>query len=67
MKALAEASDVPFREWDASFISDVCFRAPVSTTQRQRQMIEILCWRYRAHLPAELVPASEPPKLKARA
>lgn len=59
MKALAEA-DLDCGEWDENFIRDVCFRAPTGLSARQVAMIELLCWRHRAHLPAELVPASEP-------
>jgi len=67
MKALAEA-ELDCREWDENFIKDVCFRAPTGLSPRQVAMIELLCWRYRDHLPADLVPAHEPklPKATAR-
>ncbi|MDO9499028.1 hypothetical protein [Falsiroseomonas sp.] len=61
MKALAEA-ELDAREWDEQFIADVCFRPSPSLTPRQARMVEVLCWRYRALLPAEVVPATEPPK-----
>ncbi len=60
MKALAEAALDEAREWDEQFITDVCFRAPTGLSPRQVAMIELLCWRYRAHLPEDLVPAIEP-------
>lgn len=64
MKALCEA-DLDAREWDEGFIADVCFRAPTGLSPRQVWMIELLCWRYRARLPADLVPATEPKPPKA--
>lgn len=65
MKALAEA-DLDAREWDEGFILDVCFRPAPGLTPRQAHMVEVLCWRYRALLPAEIVPATEPPKALPR-
>lgn len=62
MKALAEA-DLDAREWDEGFIRDVCFHPAPGLTPRQGHMVEVLCWRYRAHLPAEIVPDREPPRL----
>jgi hypothetical protein len=64
MQALAEG-DLDAREWDEQFIADVCYRAPTGLSPRQAAMIELLAWRYRAHLPAELVPACEPKLPKA--
>lgn len=64
MRALAEG-DLDAREWDENFIRDVCYRAPTGLSPRQAHMIVVLCWRYRAHLPAELVPDAEPKPLKA--
>ena len=66
MRALCEG-DLPLRDWDAQFVDSVCYRSTCALTPRQQRMVEILCWRHRAHLPAELVPAAEPPPLKARA
>lgn len=66
MRALSEGC-LPLSDWDAQFVDSVCYRSTCATTPRQQHMIAILCWRHRAHLPPELVPAAEPPQLKARA
>lgn len=52
--------DLVLRDWDMAFIQSVAWRPPETLTLRQREMVELLCWRYRAQLPHAVVPASEP-------
>ena len=52
--------DLVLRDWDLRFAQDVCWRKPEDLTPRQREMVELLCWRYRAQLPHAVVPATEP-------
>ena len=61
---LALNSDIPLSDWEANFVAEVCWRKPDALTPRQVQMVAVICWRRREHLPAELVPATEP-KLSA--
>jgi hypothetical protein len=57
--------DLVLRDWDMTFVQSVCFRKPEALSPRQRQMVELLCWRYRAQIAPDLAPASEP-KMPAR-
>lgn len=52
--------DLVMREWDMTFAQDVCRRRPADLTQRQREMVALLCWRYRAQLAPDVVPTAEP-------
>jgi len=52
--------DLVLRDWDLRFVQDVCWRKPEDLTPRQREMVELLCWRYRAQLAHAVVPAAEP-------
>lgn len=52
--------DLVLRDWDLRFVQDVCWRKPETLTARQREMVELLCWRYRAQLRSDVVPTSEP-------
>lgn len=52
--------DLVLRDWDLRFAQDVCWRKPETLSPRQREMVDLLCWRYRAQLPSDVVPASEP-------
>lgn len=47
-------------DWDTHFVGTVCHREPADLTPRQREMVAVLAWRYRAQLDAALVPAKEP-------
>jgi hypothetical protein len=52
--------DLVLRDWDMTFVQSVYWRKPEDLTPRQREMVELLCWRYRAQLAHAVVPASEP-------
>ena len=65
MVALRDA-DMPLDEWEDRFVGDVNRMHAQQLTERQAAWIAVLCWRHRAVLPAELVPAQEPAKPKAR-
>ena len=52
--------DLVMRDWDMTFVQSVAWRKPEDLTPRQREMVELLCWRYRAQLPHAVVPAAEP-------
>jgi hypothetical protein len=61
MRAL-QAPDLVLGEWGEAFVEDVCGRMPADITDRQAAWVNLLCWRQRDAIPAELVPASEPPQ-----
>lgn len=52
--------DVPLSDWECGFVADVCWCRPETLTPRQAATVALLCWRKREHIPAELVPATEP-------
>jgi hypothetical protein len=71
MAALSDP-EMRLRDWDGWFVGDVCWRKRETLTPRQREMVAVLCWRYREQIAAlpdhpwpEIIPAKEP-KLKAR-
>jgi hypothetical protein len=57
--------DLVLRDWDMTFIQSICWKQPETLTPRQREMVELLAWRYRAQIPAALAPTREP-KLSPR-
>ena len=46
--------------WDKRFIRDIWDRDPARLTAKQKASVLRLAWRYRAQLPAELRPESDP-------
>ena len=59
--------EMRLRDWDHGFVADVCFRKPEDLTERQRDMVALLCWRYREQIAAlpdhpfpDLIPKREP-------
>lgn len=52
--------EVTLSDWECGFVADVCWRKPEALTERQRITVELLCWRKKDQLPAELVPKREP-------
>ena len=57
--------EMRLRDWDSAFVADVCWRKPEDLTERQRDMVDVLAWRYRdqvAALPDHQFPGIIPPK-----
>jgi hypothetical protein len=54
---------------DLYVVHDLCRRRPETLTPRQRELLGVLCWRYREQIPEplrrDLVPAKEP-KMSSR-
>jgi hypothetical protein len=52
--------DLALRDWDMTFIQSICWKQPETLSPRQREMVELLCWRYRDKIAPDLAPSSEP-------
>jgi len=59
MQALNDP-EMRLRDWDAAFVGDVCWHKPEALTPRQREMVAVICWRYRDQIAPDLVPPAEP-------
>jgi hypothetical protein len=64
--AALQAPDLVLGDWGDRFVGDVCWRKPGELSVRQAMWVAVLVWQQRAHMPAELVPAQEPPRPKPR-
>jgi hypothetical protein len=59
------SGDLRLTDWETWFVADVCWRKPETLTERQVQTVQLLCWRHRDNLPADVVPEKEPKPLGA--
>lgn len=65
-QAALRDGDLPLNDWETAFVADVCGIQPRDLTERQAAWVNVICWRHRAHLPPELVPATAPAEPKRR-
>jgi hypothetical protein len=65
-QAALRDGDLPLTDWETAVVADVAGIHPLDLTDRQAAWLNVICWRHRAQLPAELVPASAPAEPKRR-
>ena len=59
--------EMRLRDWDGTFVGDICWRKPEDLTERQMDMVDLLAWRYRDQIAAlpdhqfpGIIPVTEP-------